>query len=1233
MTRHSLPHRITAIAALAALVVAVGAGCPNDSTSAGGGVSGFAITTDVIPDAVSNQTYRVLLAAAGGNIGHTYTWSVTSGALPAGVVLADTHEPIAALFGVPEVQGRFDFTVRAADGHGRVASRSYTLMVDGNFAITTTQLPRGVVGFAYNRAIVADGGSNAGYNWEVVSGSLPPGMNLQSGTPEARVVGTPSVEGKSAFTVGVVDSKGNMAKRRAFLIEVNPPIQIETPPDLPYGFVGRSYDTYLEARDGTGTGYTWSLVSGALPAGLDLIDGPDARITGTPTTPGRAVFTARVTDSGNSSIDRTFTIDVYTVPEIVTGGLPLGVTGVAYDQSIVGTGGEGSSYTWTVEAGELPPGLTLTPGTPNAQVAGTPSSAGSKGFTLRLTDDVTGEWDEVTLILAIYDPLVIETTSLPRFLENVYAEVELTASGGSGEDYAWTVESGALPTGMSITDATPTSTLDGTPVGFGSYPVILRVTDSVGITADWSVTIYVDPALQVLTTTLPAGYVDDSYSQPISAIGGTGSGYSFEVTAGRLPYGLTITDGTPSATLSGTPLTMETQTFTVKVTDSFGNTADRELTLQILAPSTVAINTPFLDAVFFGDTFNLTVETVGGSGSGYVWSVSNGSLPTGVNLTGGSPNATLTGAISESGSYTFTLKVVDGIYSAEREFTIFVKQRYLAYSGDFEVYGRENIYLYDLKTQTRKVIDSQDTGTSYSNSYIQWSPNGRWLAYRVYNSSTGSPYYKVYAIDVTATNPTPIRITPTTVGYTSATVYAIQWSGDSDKLFYVSNQNSSGLYELFMVRGFNSGTISQQYRVSHNTTNTSYDVYTSFYGDDYWNRMQYGSMASPDGRWMAWKSYYGNTSSQYNCYVSYVGGTGAPGAPIMVNPTLPSTSADVDCFTWSPDGSKLIVMGDMWTYAETEIGSVYMGGTTPATMQRVTWSGMNGYVRYSSYQQQAVRWRPGSNSMQFAFIGSRYSSDGDNVWLVTYSGTTAGTPQRIGSLPPSSSYDAETYDWSPDGKWMAIRADWDRSSYYDLYVVDMSSGIGTPKRVTETSITGDVYYWYGTYPSFMFSPDSTKLVYKADLTSLNKFDAYFVDLSTGTPGPQTRVTNTPTNTNYYAYAIRPSNEGTLVTGDLRTDGKNESWFIRYDEAPADITTNTASHRNMPSYGDVYYSSYYGSYLTRNGIYWAYRAYQTYSGAYELYLADLTGNDPVAVNISGSPPSSSADIDWFAFHIW
>jgi hypothetical protein len=90
----------------------------------------------------------------------------------------------------------------------------------------------------------------------------------------------------------------------------NPPVAISTT-SLPNGAQSAAYNQSCTAVGGN-TPYTWSLVSGALPAGLSL--SPSGQISGTPTTSGTSNFTIQVADSSVPVQTATQTLSIAVSP-------------------------------------------------------------------------------------------------------------------------------------------------------------------------------------------------------------------------------------------------------------------------------------------------------------------------------------------------------------------------------------------------------------------------------------------------------------------------------------------------------------------------------------------------------------------------------------------------------------------------------------------------------------------------------------------------------------------------------------------------------------------------------------------------------------------------------------------------------------------------------------------------------------------------------------------------------
>ena len=146
--------------------------------------------------------------ATGGN--GTFTWTLASGSLPAGMALA----PSGALSGTPATPGRFALGLRVTDGEGRVATVNGTLVVAPKLTITTLKLKPAKAGHAYRAAISKVGGV-APTVW-TVRGKLPKNVKLASKL--GVFLGTPTTAGKFRVTVQAVDGLGVKAQKTLTLV-------------------------------------------------------------------------------------------------------------------------------------------------------------------------------------------------------------------------------------------------------------------------------------------------------------------------------------------------------------------------------------------------------------------------------------------------------------------------------------------------------------------------------------------------------------------------------------------------------------------------------------------------------------------------------------------------------------------------------------------------------------------------------------------------------------------------------------------------------------------------------------------------------------------------------------------------------------------------------------------------------------------------------------------------------
>ena len=349
---------------------------------------------------------------------------------------------------------------------------------------TASTLPTGEVGIAYSETLGASGGSGTYTTWSITAGTLPDGLSLDSAT--GVISGTPNTDGTTTITVQVTDSKGRTATEDlSITIAVAPTITTASP--LPTGEVGIAYLEILEVSGGSGTYTNWSITSGTLPDGLSLVASFGV-ILGTPTTAGTTTITVQVTDSLGGTETKDLSLTIAAPPTITTASpLPNGEVGIAYSETVEASGGSGTYTTWSITSGTLPGGLSL--GSSTGVISGTPTIATTTTITVRVTDSLGGI-GAGSLSLTIAAPPTITTTSpLPIGEIGIAYSEALQASGGSGTYTTWSITSGTLPDGLSLSSST--GVISGIPTTAGTTTITVQVTDSLGGTAtkDLSITI------------------------------------------------------------------------------------------------------------------------------------------------------------------------------------------------------------------------------------------------------------------------------------------------------------------------------------------------------------------------------------------------------------------------------------------------------------------------------------------------------------------------------------------------------------------------------------------------------------------------------------------------------------------------------------------------------------------------------------------------------------------------
>ncbi len=474
---------------------------------------------------------------------------------------------------------------------------------------------------------------------------------------------------------------------------IGAPIKVTTT-SLAGGTVGLDYSASLSASGGT-TPYAWTLSGGTLPGGLAL--SADGSISGSPTSSGTFNFTVRATSAGNSSDTDTQALSIVIAPKVTisTGSLPGGQAGTAYSQTLHATGGT-TPYTWSISAGSLPQGLTLS----GAIISGTPSGPETANFTVQVTDKNSATDTQALSIAISPAPVSITTTSLPGGQTGTPYSQTLQASGGTGS-YTWSMTAGSLPQGLSLGAS---GEISGTPTASGpSNFTVKAVSGSGSDTQALSISITATP-VSITTTSLPSGQVGVAYSQTLQASGGTGT-YTWSLASGTLPGGLTLSG---SGQIAGTPTASGPSSFTVKATSGPGSDT-QALSISItVAP--VTITTTSLPSGQVGVAYSQALQASGGTGT-YTWSISSGALPGGLTL---NASGQISGTPTASGPSSFTVKAVSGSDSATGPLSISITaapltitttslpggQVGVAYSQTLQASGGTGTYTWSLASGT-----------------------------------------------------------------------------------------------------------------------------------------------------------------------------------------------------------------------------------------------------------------------------------------------------------------------------------------------------------------------------------------------------------------------------------------------------------------------------------------------------------------------------------------------------
>jgi hypothetical protein len=602
-------------------------------------------------------------------------WLIAGGSLPAGLKLNSNG----TVTGTPTAAGTSSFSIRATykTKSGDQQYQILTYRIDVGLVAGTP--PQAQVGQAYSYSLgnllTVKGDPNftgTGVTWTVVSSSLPAGLNL---TNDGWIGGTPTAAGTGSITARAT-YKGVNGQQSYQVVSLAISVAL-APGTLPQAITGQGY-TYnlasLLSVNGdagyTGSGVTWSVTSGSLPAGLSM--GADGTISGTPTAGGTGSFTARATYRGVNGDQAYQVVSLNIAVGLAQSAPPQALVGQAYSYSLASlltVSGDaaynGSGVTWSVVSSSLPAGLYLTN---DGWIGGTPAAGGTGSITARATyKGVNGQQTYQVVSLSI--SVALAASTLPQavigqaYSYNLGSLLSVNGDAGyHGAGVTWDVASGSLPAGLTLG---ADGTISGTPTasGTGSFTARAAYKGVNGQQAYQVVTLSITVGLAQGTP--PQALVGQAYSYslvPLLSVSGdvtyNGSGVTWSVVSSTLPAGLSMgSDGV----ISGTPTAAGSGAITARASYKGVNGQQAYQVVSLNISVTLAAATPPQAIVGQAYSYNLApLLTVSGdsgySGAGVTWNVVSSSLPAGLSLTSdghisGTPTAAGTGSVTARASY------------------------------------------------------------------------------------------------------------------------------------------------------------------------------------------------------------------------------------------------------------------------------------------------------------------------------------------------------------------------------------------------------------------------------------------------------------------------------------------------------------------------------------------------------------------------------------------------------
>jgi hypothetical protein len=552
------------------------------------------ITTDCLPDALSDEDYSELIRAKGGIRPFYYEYI---GELPHGLTF---NKKDGIVSGVPTTGGINNISVTLTDSsypNPQRVTKNIRIKVTDTLTILTPAILNVIEkGKQISDFYLQAGGIKPPSSciWSILD-ALPEGIYLNKNS--GKLYGIPQKSGDFIFTVQLEDTIENCTVQKKFYWHINDQFLITT--EIIPDWKRMVSDSFLLQTKGGLSPYKWTIKNGELPQGLILSEST-GHIHGKPIKTQSVSIVIEVCDKNLRIAENHYNFNVYDLPKFTTETIPNGKVNCAYIATISINSGF-PDYHWRIKKGFLPEGLFAQFNFDTAIIDGIPKKEGNYPITFEVID--SGQYAKPvcqTYTIFIKDTVTITKNSLKDAIKGKQYLDAIQVSGAVGS-CMWEITEGMLPKGLSLNAAT--GEISGIlSENAKSSCFTIRVSDDEFCFAydekEFCIYIISDPSLFIITRQLTKAQQKSMYQYDLEGKGGL-QPYHWEILKPlNLPGGLSLNS---CGILSGMPNECGDFYFSVTLEDNMNKLVAQELHLSVLCNNSIEFDSNKNGSIDIGD--------------------------------------------------------------------------------------------------------------------------------------------------------------------------------------------------------------------------------------------------------------------------------------------------------------------------------------------------------------------------------------------------------------------------------------------------------------------------------------------------------------------------------------------------------------------------------------------------------------------------------------------------------